>query len=63
MCLSTVYKGSQKPENIVLSNVQRIECQDGQVLLTDLLERQVLVVGELVSVDLVGNTAVVRERA
>jgi predicted RNA-binding protein len=63
MCLSTVYKGEQKPENIVLENVQRIDCQEGQVLLTDLLERQAVVVGELVSVDLVNNVAVVRERA
>ena len=59
MCLASVYKGEQKPENLVLSNVQRIDCQDGQVLLTDLMERQVVVVGRLVSVDLVGNTAVI----
>jgi predicted RNA-binding protein len=63
MCLSTVYKGEQKPENIVLTNVQRIECQPGQVLLTDLMERQAVVVGELVSVDLVNNVAIVRETA
>ena len=59
MCLASVYKGEQKPENLVLSNVQRIDCQDGQVLLTDLMERQVVVVGRLVSVDLVGNIAVI----
>lgn len=49
------------PENIVMANVQSIEVQDGQLLLTDLMERQVVVVGSLVSVDLVGGTAVVRE--
>ena len=47
----------------MLTNVQRIDCQPGQVLLTDLLERQAVVVGELVSVDLVNNVAIVRERA
>lgn len=61
MCLATVYTGEEKPENIVLRNVQRIECQQGQVLLTDLMERQVVVVGELLSVDLVGNSAVIRK--
>ncbi|MCQ2420833.1 MAG: CooT family nickel-binding protein [Clostridia bacterium] len=33
------------------------------VYLTDLMDRQVVVEGELVSVDLVGNTAIVKERA
>lgn len=59
MCLSTVYRGEVAPENIVLTNVQFIECQEGQVLLTDLMERQVVVVGRLVSVDLVGGKAVI----
>ena len=34
MCLAMVYKKEQKPENLVLSNVQRIDCQDGQIILT-----------------------------
>lgn len=59
MCLATVYKGEQKPENIVLTNVQRIDCMDGQIILTDIMERQAVVVGRLVSIDLVGNTALV----
>ncbi len=59
MCLAMVYKGEQKPENLVLSNVQRIDCQDGQIILTDIMERQAVVVGRLVSVDLVGNTALI----
>ena len=59
MCLAMVYKGEQKPENLVLSNVQRIDCKDGQIILTDIMERQAVVVGRLVSVDLVGNTALI----
>ena len=59
MCLAMVYKKEQKPENLVLSNVQRIDCQDGQIILTDIMERQAVVVGRLVSVDLVGNTALI----
>lgn len=60
MCLATVYTGDVTPENIVLTNVQRIDCQEGQVLLTDLMERQVVVVGQLVSVDLLGGKVVIR---
>ena len=61
MCLSTVYRGEKAPQNIVMSNVQRIDLQDGQILLTDLMDRQVVVVGKLVMVDLVGGMAIVRE--
>ena len=61
MCLSTVYRESKGPENIVMSNVQRIDVEEDQVLLTDLMERQVVVVGKLVMVDLVGGMAIVRE--
>jgi len=61
MCLSTVYKGTREPQNVVMSNVQRIDVQDGQLLLTDLMERQTVVVGKLVMVDLVGGVAIVQE--
>ena len=61
MCLANVYKGQDAPENLVLGTVQRIDIQNGQVFLTDLMDRQVVIEGELVSVDLVGNVAIVRE--
>ena len=61
MCLSTVYNGSKEPSNVIMSNVQSIELQDGQILLTDLMERQAVIVGKLISVDLVGGVAIVQE--
>ena len=61
MCLSNVYENSVEQKNLILSNVQRIDIQNGQVFLTDLMDRQVVIEGELVSVDLVGNVAIVRE--
>ena len=61
MCLSTVYKNEKVPQNMVMSNVQRIEVQDGQLLLTDLMEREMVIVGKLLSVDLVGGVAIVQE--
>ena len=62
MCLAMVYADDVKQENLILSNVQRIECGDGFVVLTDLFERRITVEGRLASVDLVGNTAVVEKR-
>ena len=61
MCLSTVYKNEKAPQNIAMSNVQKIDVQDGQVLLTDLMDREMVIVGQLLSVDLVGGVAIVRE--
>ena len=61
MCLSTVYKGEKAPQNIVMSNVQRIDLQAGQVLLTDLMDREMVIVGKLLSVDLVGGVAIIQE--
>ena len=62
MCLSTVYNKSAAPENLVLRNVQKIECKDGQILLTDILERQVAIEGEILMADLVGGMVVINER-
>ena len=61
MCLAMVYTDKAEPENLVLSNVQRIDCKDGLVYLTDLLDRQVVIEGEIVSVDLVANTTIIRK--
>ena len=64
MCLSNVYENSVEQKNLILSNVQRIDCKDGFVVLYDLFERETRVEGRLATIDLVGNTAeyeVVRE--
>ena len=47
MCLSTVYKNQVSPQDIVMKNVMRVECKDGCVILTDLMERQVAIEGQL----------------
>ena len=63
MCLSTVYKNTMEPQNVVLRNVMRIECQDGTVVLTDLMDRQVAIEGQLVEANLVEGFVVVKETA
>ena len=61
MCLSTVYKNTMAPEAIVMNNVMRIDCKDGCVILTDLMERTVSIPGTLETANLVDGFVVVRE--
>lgn len=61
MCLSTVYKNAMEPANIAMRNVMRIECKDGKVILTDLMERQMEIEGVLVEANLVDGFVVIRE--
>lgn len=63
MCLSTVYKNEKQEQNIVMRNVMRIECNEGQVVLTDLMDRSVAIEGELVSANLVDGFVIVKETA
>ena len=61
MCLSTVYKNKLDPETMVMKNVMTIECRDGYVILTYLMERQVAIEGHLVSANLVDGYVIVQE--
>ena len=63
MCLSTVYKNKMEPESIAMKNVMSIECRDGMVILTDLMERQMAVEGTLEMANLVDGVAVIKEAA
>ena len=61
MCLSTVYKNKMTPDAVVMKNVMRIECKDGCVILTDLMERSVAIEGTLESANLVDGFVIVKE--
>ena len=61
MCLSTVYKNKMTPEQIAMRNVMRIECRDGQVILTDLMDRTLAITGQLVEANLVDGFVIVKE--
>ena len=63
MCLSTVYRNRLVPEAIIMKNVMTIECKDGCVILTDLMERQVAIEGVLEKANLVDGIAIIRETA
>ena len=62
MCLSTVYKNTKTPEAIVMKNVMSLECRDGMVILTDLMERTVAIEGSLEMANLVDGYVIVREK-
>ena len=61
MCLSTVYRNKMDAESIVMKNVMSIECQDGVVILTDLMERKVAIEGQLERANLVDGYVIVKE--
>ena len=63
MCLSTDYKNTMAPEAVAMRNVMSIECRDGMVILTDLMERQMAIEGTLEMANLVDGVAVVKEAA
>ena len=63
MCLSTVYRNKMDPASIVMKNVMSIECQDGMVILTDLMERTVAIEDQLERANLVDGYVIVKEHA
>ena len=62
MCLSTVYKNKMEPETVVMKNVMHIQCKDGMVILTDLMDRQVALEGTLEEANLVDGFVIVKEK-
>lgn len=63
MCLSTVYKNKMEEASIVMRNVMRIECRDGMVILTDLMDRTAVIEGQLEQANLVDGFVIVKETA
>ena len=60
MCLSTVYKNSKEPASILMKNVTSIECLEGKVIVTDLMERQLEIEGTLERAELVDGFVIIR---
>ena len=60
MCLSTVYKNEMTETAVVMRNVMRIDCKDGCVILTDLMDRTVSIEGTLETASLVDGFVIVK---
>ena len=61
MCLSNVFKNELMPESILMRNVMTIECREGMVILTDLMERTCAIEGYLEKANLVDGYVIVKE--
>ena len=61
MCLSTIYKNTKAPDTVVMKNVTTIECKDGCIILTDLMDHQVAIEGQLVQANLVDGFVIIQE--
>ena len=61
MCLSTVYRNTMEPQNVAMKNVMRIQCREGVVILTDLMDRTMEIPGKLLEANLVDGFVVVQE--
>ena len=61
MCLSTVYKNVKTEENVVMKNVMSIQCENGCVILTDLMDRTLTIEGTLQEANLVDGFVIVKE--
>ena len=61
MCLSTVYKDNMEPASILMKNVMKLECSDGKVILTDLMDRTLEIQGVLEQANLVDGYVIIRQ--
>ena len=61
MCLSTVYKNTMEEASVAMKNVMKIECREGKVILTDLMDRVLEIEGTLVQANLVDGFVIVKE--
>ncbi len=59
MCLSTVYKDARNDASVIMNNVMHIECREGCVILTDLMDRQVTIEGTLAQANLVDGYVII----
>ena len=60
MCISTAYRDSALPENILLKNVRAFRVEGNSVILTNILEQERTITGALESADLINGVVVIR---
>lgn len=59
MCLSSAYRGSADENNLLLSNVMQVDCAGDTITLTDIMQRQIVIDGKIVSMNLMDNKIVI----
>ena len=59
MCLSNVYKGEVKDENLLARNIADVRVQDGKIIITDLMGIRQEIDASIRKVDLMENYIVI----
>ena len=59
MCISTAYRNAALPENILLKNVRAFRVEGNSVILTNILEQELTIIGTLASADLINGVVVI----
>ena len=60
MCLSTAYTNEVAEQNAIMHNVIEVECADGKVILTDLMERRQAFAGTLLKASLTDGYVIIK---
>lgn len=60
MCLSTAYLNEKKDETIVARYISQVKCEDGKVVLSDIIGVETVVLGSISFIDLEGGTVVIK---
>ncbi len=62
MCLSIAYKNKVAPENVLMKNVVTVESDNGNIILTDLMDRKMSVKGDIKIAALTDAYLVIEEK-
>ena len=61
MCISTVYKNEVTDDNILFRNVRAIRTEGNEVILTNIMEQELKVTGQIALADLISGKVVITE--
>lgn len=61
MCLSTVYKKEENENVFLLKNIAKVEVSGKELSFTDLMGVRTVLCGELLEIDLIENTILMKE--
>ncbi len=60
MCLSTAYKNEISEQTAIMNNVMTVECNENEVILTDLMGRKCTVEGSLLKASLTDGYVILK---
>lgn len=60
MCISTVYRNEVSEDQILFRNVRSICTEGNEVILTNILEQQLKVTGQIALADLINGTVIIK---